>query len=76
MSKGIDIAVTQVGGRFGVWAWMNAFLELEGKPTVSEDYPAVDEVWRWVEAQYTEGRDDPISDMEMLIQVTKVAEII
>jgi len=71
MSKGIDIAVTQVGGKFGVWAWMNAFLELEGKLAMSEDYPAVDAVWRWVEAQYNAGRDDPISDMEMLIQVAK-----
>lgn len=75
MSKAIDIAVARVGGRFGVWAWMNSFFELEGKPPVSEDHPTIDAVWRWVEAQYAGGRDDPISDVEMLMQVTKVLDI-
>lgn len=54
---------------------MDGFLEQEGKELVSEDHPAVDAIWQWVETQYVDGRDDPISDAEMLVQVTQVLNL-
>ncbi|MCH8292414.1 hypothetical protein IH992_15085 [Candidatus Poribacteria bacterium] len=71
----IDITLTKASGKMGVLAWMDSYLEQEGKGLVSEDHPAVDAIWQWVETQYVDGRDDPISDAEMLVQVTQVLNL-
>ncbi|MFC1718506.1 hypothetical protein ACFL6S_32925 [Candidatus Poribacteria bacterium] len=67
--EAIDVVVTRTSGKLGVLWWINRYLELEGKTAVGEDHPAVEAVFRWVDAQYSEGRDDPISDEEMRTQV-------
>ena len=36
---------------------------------MSKDHPTVEAVFNWVEAQYAAGRDEPISDEEILMQV-------
>jgi len=65
----IDIVVTKNAGKLGVLCWINRYLEIEGKVLVNEDHPAVEAVFNWVEAQYAAGREYPISDEEMLMQV-------
>lgn len=65
----IDVVITKNAGRLGVLYWINRYLELTGEEAVSEDHPAVEAIFKWVEAEYARGRDDPISDEEMLIQV-------
>jgi len=67
--QSVDVIVTQNAGKLGVLCWINSYLELEGKAALTEDHSAVGAIFRWVEAQYAEGRDEPISDEEMLVQV-------
>ena len=67
--KPVNIIITQNAGKLGVLCWINCYLELNGKKTVSEDHPAVETIFKWVEAQYAAGRDEPISDEEMSMQV-------
>jgi len=68
--KSIDITVTQTSGKLGVLMWLNAYLELEGKEPVSENHSAVEAIHQWVETQYSTGREEPISNAEILVQVT------
>ena len=65
----VDVVITQNSGKLGVLYWINCYLELNGKEAVSEEHPAVEAIFKWVEAQYAQGRDEPISDEEMLTQV-------
>jgi hypothetical protein len=67
--KSMDIIVTRNAGKLGVWCWINRYLEIEGKAVVNEDHPAVEAIFKWIEAQYAAGRENPISDEEMLMQV-------
>ena len=65
----IDIIITRTSGKYGVLLWVNAYLERVGQTPVDEDHPAIEEIHRWVDAQYAAGREEPISEEEMLAQV-------
>ena len=65
----IDIIITRTSGKYGVLLWVNAYMEREGQTPVNEDHPAIEEMHRWVEAQYAGGWEDAISEKEMLAQV-------
>ena len=65
----VDIIITRTSGKYGVLLWVNAYLEGEGQTPVDENHPAIEEIHRWVEAQYTGDREEAISEEEMLAQV-------
>ncbi len=65
----VDIIITRTSGKYGVLLWVNAYLEGVGQTSVDENHPAIEEIHRWVEAQYAVSREYPISDEEMLAQV-------
>ena len=44
-------------------------MERKGQTPVGENHPAVEEIYRWVEAQYAGDREEAISEEEMLAQV-------
>ena len=65
----VDVVITQNAGKLGVLYWINQYLELTGEKPVSDEHPAVEAIFKWVETEYAQGRDEPISDDEMLMQV-------
>ena len=65
----VDIIITRTSGKYGVLLWVNAYLEKEDQTPVDEDHPAIEEIHRWLEAQYTGDREEAISEAEMLAQV-------
>jgi len=65
----VDVVITKNAGKLGVLYWINRYLELTDGAAISEDHPAVESIFEWVKAQYVEGREEPISDGEMLMQV-------
>ena len=67
--KSVDIIVTKTAGKLGVLCWINCYLELNGEEPINEEYPAVEAIFKWVEAEYAAGRDEPISNEEMMAQV-------
>ena len=69
----VDMTLTKNSGKLGVLSWINCYLERESKAPVSEDHPVVGTIWQWVEGQYRDGREDPISDEEMLTHVTQMS---
>lgn len=69
--KLVDVVITKTSGRLGVHWWLEQYLELVGEAPVGENHPAVDAIFAWVEAQYAAGREDAISDGEMLVKVGK-----
>ena len=70
-SKSVGVTVTNTSGKYGVLFWINAYLEMQAKPSIDDNHSAVDTVWEWVETQYDNGREEPISDEEMTAQVGK-----
>ncbi len=72
VSKGqpqsIDVIVTKTSGKLRILSWINGFLTLQDEAPVSEDQPAVDAIHRWVETEYANGREESISEEEMVIQ--------
>ena len=65
----VDVIVTRTSGKYGVLLWVNAYLEGIGQTSVDENHPAIEELHRWVEAQYAAGKEEAISEEEMLVQV-------
>ncbi len=65
----VDIIITKTSGKYGVLLWINTYLEQAGQTPVNEEHPAIEEIHRWVEAQYAAGREEAISEDEMLVQV-------
>ena len=65
----VDVIITRTSGKYGVLLWINAYLEGLGQTPVSEEHPAIEEIHRWVEAQYAGDREEAISEEEMLAQV-------
>jgi|SRR5579885_2349542 len=59
------VAVDKTSGSAGVAWWINAWLGLTGVEQVDKRSAAVQEIARWVERQYSEGRTTSISDEEM-----------
>ena len=65
----VDVVITQNAGKLGVLYWINSYLELTGEKPIGEEHPAVEAIFKWVETEYAQGRDEPVSDEEMLMQV-------
>ena len=65
----VDVIITRTSGKYGVLLWINAYLEGVGQTPIDEDHPAIEEIHRWVEAQYAGDREEAISEEEMLAQV-------
>ena len=66
----IDVVITKTSGKLGVLWWVNRYQELADEDPVSEDDPAIEAIYKWVEKAYADGREQPISDEEMLMHVT------
>ena len=65
----VDIIITRASGKYGVLLWVNAYMEGAGQTPVDENHPAIEKIYRWVGAQYAGGREEAISEAEMLAQV-------
>ena len=65
----VDVIVTRASGKYGVLLWVNAYLEGISQTSVDENHPAIEEIHRWVKAQYAGDREEAISEEEMLAQV-------
>ncbi len=59
------VAVDKTAGSAGVAWWINAWFGLAGAEQVDKRSAAVQEIARWVERQYSEGRTTSMSDDEM-----------
>jgi len=62
----VDISINEASNELVIAYWINSYLKLEGGFAVSIHHPAVTIIQNWVNAQYSEGRETPISDEEML----------
>ena len=65
----VDIIIIRTSGKYSVLLWINAYLEKVGQTLVDENHPAIEEIHRWVKAQYAGDREEAISEAEMLAQV-------
>ncbi len=65
----VDIILTRTSGKYGVLLWINAYLEGEGQTVIDENHPAIEQIHQWMEGQYAGGREEAISEEEMLAQV-------
>lgn len=64
-----DVIITETSGELVIAYWLNSYLKLNGESTVSTQHPGVAAIKNFLDAQYANGRDEPISDEEMLFQV-------
>jgi hypothetical protein len=65
----VDVAIINTSGKLGVLCWVNTYLEQVGKAAVDATHPGVEAIFRWVDTQYASGREELISEAEMLEQV-------
>ena len=69
----VNVTITKDSGKPEVMRWINNCLKLIAEKELSENHPAVEALFTWVNVQYSAGREEPISDEEMLIQMSKVS---
>jgi hypothetical protein len=62
----VDIVINETSNQLVIVYWINSYLKLESESAVSVNHPAVKIIQDWVNNQYSEGREMPISDEEML----------
>ena len=63
------VAVDKTSGSAGVAWWINAYFGLPPSDQVDKRAPQVQQIARWVDEQYSEGRTTSISDEEMATAV-------
>ncbi len=61
----VNIRVTKNAGALGVLLWINTYLDRHGVEPVTAENPIARHIIEWVEREYREGRDDPITDEEL-----------
>jgi isopropylmalate/homocitrate/citramalate synthase len=59
------VAIDKTSGSAGVAWWINAYFGLRPEEQMDKRSPAVQEIARWVDGQYSNGRTTSISDEEM-----------
>ncbi|MBM3243074.1 hypothetical protein FJZ31_42995 [Candidatus Poribacteria bacterium] len=62
----VDVDINKTSNELVMVYWINSYLKLEGESAVSMQHPAIKIIQAWVNNQYSEGRETPISDEEML----------
>ena len=62
----VDISINQASNELVIAYWINSYLKLKSESAVSTHHPAIKIIQDWVNNQYSEGRETPISDEEML----------
>ena len=65
--------ITRDSGKQGILAWVNKCMNLISEEAVQEDHPMIESLVKWVEAQYVNGRNDPITEEEMIRQMSAVS---
>jgi len=65
--------ITRDSGKQGILGWVNKCMKLMNETAVQEDHPMIESLSKWVEAQYVNGRNDPITEEEMLKQMSAVS---
>jgi len=70
-----EVKITKSAGKLDILSWINWYLEVGDETVISEDYPVVEALFKWVRAQYAQGREKPISDEEMISMVTIIRSI-
>jgi hypothetical protein len=62
----VDVGINEASNELVIVYWINSYLKLNGDSAVSVNHPAVTVIQDWVNTQYSQGRETPISDEEML----------
>ena len=62
----VDVGINESSNELVIVYWINSYLKLNTESAVSVNHPAVAIIQGWVKTQYSEGRETPISDDEML----------
>ncbi len=63
------VAVSNVSGLAGIACWINNYYRLSPEQAVSKKEPFIEEIKKWIDAEYDAGRVTVISDDEMLEQL-------
>ncbi|MCQ2080214.1 MAG: 2-isopropylmalate synthase [Lachnospiraceae bacterium] len=67
-------AVSNTSGLAGIAHWMNTYLKLRGDDQFSKNSELVQELKKWVDTQYDDGRVTVLTDDELLNQIKIVAD--
>ena len=67
-------AVSNTSGLAGIAHWMNTYLKLKGDDQFSKNSELVQELKKWVDTQYDDGRVTVLTDNELLTQIKIVAD--
>lgn len=67
-------AVSNTSGLAGIAHWMNTYLKLKGDDQFSKNSELVQELKKWVDNQYDDGRVTVLTDNELLTQIKIVAD--
>ena len=64
-----DVALTDRSGLAGIAFWLNTQLRIPADKRIDKGHPAVVKIKEWIDAQFSAGRVNVISDEEMLALV-------
>ncbi len=74
LSRPALCAVSNTSGLAGIAHWMNTYLKLKGDDQFSKNSELVQELKKWVDNQYDDGRVTVLTDNELLTQIKIVAD--
>jgi len=70
LQKANNIIILGRCGAVGVACWINEYLGLQGDRMVKASHAGVKAIGRWIDNHYSRGRLSPISEKEMLMQMS------
>lgn len=68
LNRPLGVTITNVSGTAGIAHWANTILHLRGENRVEKRHPGIMEIYKWVNAQYENGRITGMSNEEMMEQ--------
>ena len=71
LNRPIKIGITDKSGRAGIVYWINSYFRLDGNKKLHKNHTGVNNIAKWIESEFANGRITSVADREMLEQVKK-----
>lgn len=71
LKRPMGVIITDKSGIAGITHWINSHLGLEGERRIDKRHPGLAKIYKWVMAQYEQGRTTSISNEELLEKAKK-----
>lgn len=72
LNRSVGVMITKTSGLAGIAYWINEKYKLTGERAVSKQHPLVLALKGWIDAEYEDGRQTPLTDEEIVEQIERL----